>query len=123
MLEGLVADAGPREWSVYILRCGDGSYYTGIAKDVEARLSQHQAGKGAAYTKTHLPVALAYREDRFTRSGALIREAAIKSLGRPGKDLLVEGDAGRTRARKIKGAKHRVAGRRPRGSSGGAIGA
>ncbi|MBI5623375.1 MAG: GIY-YIG nuclease family protein [Elusimicrobia bacterium] len=97
MLEGLVLD-GPEEWSVYILRCGDGSFYTGIAKDVSARLARHQAGKGAAYTKTHLPVSLVHQEDRFTRSGALIREAKIKSLGRPAKDLLVMGGAGRPRA-------------------------
>ncbi|MBI5208353.1 MAG: GIY-YIG nuclease family protein [Elusimicrobia bacterium] len=90
-LEGPKGKRAPREWSVYILRCGDGSYYTGIAKDVEARLEKHNSGKGAAYTRTHRPVSLAYREDRFTRSGALIREAAIKSLGRPGKARLVGG--------------------------------
>ncbi|MBI4679466.1 MAG: GIY-YIG nuclease family protein [Elusimicrobia bacterium] len=95
MLDGLVIDEGPREWSVYVLRCGDGSYYTGIAKDVESRLSRHRAGKGAAYTKTHLPVALARREDGFTRSGALVREAAIKSMNRPAKDKLVARGRGR----------------------------
>jgi len=77
-----------REWSVYILRCGDGSLYTGIAKDVAARLERHGQGKGAAYTRSHLPVELLYREDRMTRSQALIREIQIKRLPRPAKEKL-----------------------------------
>jgi predicted GIY-YIG superfamily endonuclease len=80
---------GKKEWNVYILRCGDNSLYTGIAKNVEARLQQHQTGKGAAYTRTHLPVKLIYQENRMTRSGALIREAAIKRLPRLGKEKLL----------------------------------
>jgi predicted GIY-YIG superfamily endonuclease len=80
---------GKKEWSVYILRCGDNSFYTGIAKNIEARLAQHQKGKGAAYTRTHLPVELIYKEIGFTRSKALIREIAIKRLPRPGKEKLV----------------------------------
>ncbi|MGQ0645746.1 MAG: GIY-YIG nuclease family protein [Elusimicrobiota bacterium] len=78
-----------REWSVYILVCGDGSYYTGVAKDVERRLRFHNEGRGAAYTRSHLPVALAYRKKGFTRSQALIKEAAIKALPRAKKILLV----------------------------------
>jgi putative endonuclease len=77
------------EWSVYVLRCGDGSLYTGIAKDVAARLKQHLNGKGAAYTRTHLPVTLVYIESGFTRSEALIREATVKRLPRPHKEKLV----------------------------------
>jgi putative endonuclease len=46
----------PRLPWVYMLRCGDGSLYTGVAKDVSARLKQHQEGKGARYTRAHLPV-------------------------------------------------------------------
>src|ERR1700753_2908716 len=80
---------GKKEWSVYVLRCGDDSLYTGIAKDVNARLLKHQCGKGAAYTKTHLPVTLIYQENRMTRSAALIREAAIKRLPRSKKHALV----------------------------------
>lgn len=80
---------GPREWSVYVLRCGDGSLYTGIAKDVEARLKKHNSGKGAAYTRTHRPVELVYQESRFTRSQALVREAAVKSMPRPRKEKLI----------------------------------
>src|SRR5882762_11980045 len=81
--------SGKREWSVYILSCGDGSLYTGIAKDVEARLGQHQKGKGAAYTRTHLPVELIYQESRYSRSAALVREARVKSLPRPRKESLI----------------------------------
>ena len=80
---------GKKEWNVYILRCGDNTLYTGIAKNVGARLVQHQSGKGAAYTRTHLPVELIYQENGVTRSAALIREAAIKRLPRPKKEKLL----------------------------------
>src|ERR1700683_3451539 len=83
-------DGGEKDWCVYVLRCGDGSLYTGIAKDVEARLKQHNAGKGAAYTRSHLPVELAYHEVLFTRSQALIREAQVKRLSRARKEKLLK---------------------------------
>ena len=74
------------QWSVYMLLCGDGSLYTGIAKNVDLRLAKHRSGRGAAYTRTHLPVTLVYKEPALTRSPeALIREAAIKRLPRPQK--------------------------------------
>ncbi len=101
MLRGVDGD-GRREWSVYILRCGDGSLYTGIAKDVEARLAAHQAGRGAAYTRTHPPVALLYLENFMTRSEALVREAAIKRLPRRKKESLIDGAP---QARSAPGAK------------------
>ena len=99
-----MADTGALEWSVYVLSCGDGSLYTGIAKNVALRLAMHQKGRGAAYTRTHLPVALVYKEEAMTRSQALIREAAIKRLPRAKKKKLlsvgiperrVAGEAGR----------------------------
>lgn len=74
-----------RDWSVYVLRCGDGSLYTGIAKDVAARVKRHNGGKGAAYTRTRLPVKLLHCEGGLTRSEALIREARIKAMPRPRK--------------------------------------
>ena len=86
---GRMKKRGPREWSVYVLRCRDGSLYTGIAKDVEARLKKHNAGKGAAYTRTHRPVELVYEESRFTRSQALVREAVVKRMPRPRKEKLI----------------------------------
>ena len=79
---------GKKEWSVYILRCGDNTLYTGIAKNVQARFDQHQSGKGAAYTRTHRPVTLLYQETGMTRSTALVREAAIKRLPRRRKEEL-----------------------------------
>jgi len=79
---------GQPEWSVYIVRCGDDTLYTGIAKDVEQRLKKHNAGTGAAYTRTRGPVRLLYQENGFTRSGALVREAAIKRLPREKKETL-----------------------------------
>jgi predicted GIY-YIG superfamily endonuclease len=82
-------NSGKRNWSVYVLRCGDGTLYTGIAKDVETRLKQHGSGKGAAYTRTHLPVELVYQESRYTRSQALVREAAVKRLPRSRKERLI----------------------------------
>ena len=77
-------------WSVYMARCADGSLYTGIAKDARARLAAHNAGRGAAYTRSRRPVKLVHVEDGFTRSAALSREARIKALGRPGKLALLQ---------------------------------
>jgi len=90
---------GPKDWSVYVLRCAGGTLYTGIAKDVLARLRKHQSGKGAAYTRTHLPVELVYREDLMTRTEALIREALIKRLPKLKKEALISGRSGRPCAR------------------------
>jgi putative endonuclease len=79
-----------KEWSVYIARCVDGSLYTGIAKDVKARLAAHNSGRGAAYTRSRRPVKLARAWAGFTRSTALSREAQIKSLDRPDKLALLK---------------------------------
>ncbi len=78
-------------WSVYLLRCGDGTLYCGIAKDVGARLAQHRAGKGARYTKGRGPLELVHQERCADRSAALRREAAIKRLGRAAKLALIGG--------------------------------
>ena len=76
-------------WFVYMLRCGDGSLYTGCTDDVVRRLAVHQGGKGAKYTRSRLPVALAYQEELPDKSSALRREAAIKSLTRQQKMALI----------------------------------
>lgn len=78
-------------WSIYIARCADGTFYTGASNDVEARISAHNAGKGAKYTKARRPVVLAYREDYVTRGEALSREAQIKRYSRSEKMDLVTG--------------------------------
>ena len=67
-------------WYVYIVRCADQTLYTGIALNVDQRIEQHNAGKGAAYTRTRRPVALVHHETVPDRRAALRREAAIKRL-------------------------------------------
>lgn len=81
----------PADWSVYIVRCGDGSLYTGISKDVAARVRTHNDGRGAAYTRSRLPVRLLWAQNGHTRSSALSREAAVKRLPRPAKQALARG--------------------------------
>lgn len=81
-------DDGGVDWFVYILRCADGTLYTGITKDLQARLETHNAGRGGAYTRTHRPVTLLYSEPGYSRATALRREAQIKRLPRPRKELL-----------------------------------
>jgi putative endonuclease len=78
-------------WFVYILRCADGSLYTGITNDLPRRFKQHNDGTGARYTRTRRPVTLAYREECRDRSAALVRECAIKAYPRPRKQALVAG--------------------------------
>ena len=76
-------------WKLYILRCKDGSLYTGITTDVEKRLEAHRAGKGAKYTRGRGPLELVYREDCGTHSDALKRELEIKALPREKKLRLI----------------------------------
>lgn len=78
-------------WQVYVLRCGDGSLYTGIARDALARLRRHEAGKGARYTRGRGPLALVHLEPAASHGDALRREAAIRKLGRAGKEALISG--------------------------------
>ena len=77
-------------WSVYILRCADGTLYTGIAPDVEKRLQKHNEGKGAKYTRGRTPVELGYREELADRATASRREYQIKQLSRTEKLALIE---------------------------------
>ena len=76
-------------WYLYILRCRDGSLYTGITTDVEKRFEAHQSGKGAKYTRGRGPLELVYRETCGDHSAALKREAAIKRLTREQKQALI----------------------------------
>jgi putative endonuclease len=73
-------------WLVYILRCHDGSLYTGITNDLPKRLTAHAAGRALKYTRSRLPVRLAYSESQRSKSAALEREAAIKRLRRAEKE-------------------------------------
>ena len=77
-------------WKLYILRCGDGTLYTGITTDVEKRLEAHRTGKGAKYTRGRSPLELVYREECGDHSAALKRELEIKKLPREEKEKLIE---------------------------------
>lgn len=81
----------PSAWQVYILRCADGSLYTGIARDLERRIAEHNAdnGLGASYTRSRRPVVLVYAESAADRSSASKREYAIKQLSREQKLALI----------------------------------
>ena len=76
-------------WYLYILRCKDGTLYTGITTDVEKRFEAHQSGKGAKYTRGRGPLELVYREQCGTHSDALKRELAVKALTREQKQELI----------------------------------
>ena len=78
------------DWKLYMLRCGDGTYYTGIARDVEKRLETHRSGKGAKYTRGRGPLTLCYAENCGSHSDALKRELAVKALPRAEKQSLVK---------------------------------
>ena len=77
-------------WYLYILRCKDGSLYTGITTDVKKRLEAHQCGKGAKYTRGRGPLELVYSEECCDHSAALRREIEIKALSREEKLRLIQ---------------------------------
>lgn len=76
-------------WKLYILRCGDGSLYTGITTDVPKRLEAHRSGKGAKYTRGRAPLELVFSEECGSHSAALKRELEIKALSREEKLNLI----------------------------------
>lgn len=76
-------------WFVYLLRCGDGSLYTGISTDVAERLKRHRAGKGAAYTRSHLPVELVWKQRMGSESAARKREAKMKGWKKGEKEAFI----------------------------------
>lgn len=74
---------------LYILRCGDGTLYTGITNDLRRRLAAHRSGRGAKYTRGRGPLTLVYRETCPDRSAALRREREVKALPRKAKEDLI----------------------------------
>jgi predicted GIY-YIG superfamily endonuclease len=78
-----------RVWSVYLLRCADGTYYTGSTTDVAARAAAHNAGRGARYTSGRRPVEVVYQEACESKPAAFRREHALKRLTRSAKEALV----------------------------------
>ncbi len=85
-------------WTVYLLRCADNTLYTGIARDLARRVAQHDAGKGAKYTRGRGPVRVLWSESKRTQGAALRREAEIKGWRRAEKLRLAK--AARARSRK-----------------------
>jgi predicted GIY-YIG superfamily endonuclease len=79
---------------VYLLRCADGSLYTGIAKDLEKRLAQHRSGRASRYTRARLPVELVWSREVDSWSAALREELRIKGLSRSAKEALAGEGAG-----------------------------
>ena len=76
-------------WYVYILKCNDGTLYTGITNDLDKRVYSHNKGTGAKYTKTRLPVVVVYHEEATDRSEASKREYQIKKLSKLAKENLI----------------------------------
>lgn len=79
-----------KQWQLYILKCADGSLYTGITNNLERRLAAHKAGKGAKYTRGRAPLKLVYTKRFKTKSAALKAELQIKSLTRAAKLKLID---------------------------------
>ncbi|MFH1711611.1 MAG: GIY-YIG nuclease family protein [Patescibacteria group bacterium] len=73
-------------WIIYILRCRNGSLYTGITKDLERRVDQHNAGTGAKYTNANRPCKLVWSQNGFSESGAKKEEARIKKMTKKEKE-------------------------------------
>jgi putative endonuclease len=95
-------DPGPQEpWYLYVVECRDGSLYTGVTKDIERRLAEHNAGKASRYTRARRPVTLRYQECCPDRTTALLRECAVKALSREAKESLIAHPA-RRRARPLR---------------------
>lgn len=76
-------------WVCYLLRCADNTFYCGITNDLEKRISAHNAGEGAKYTRGRLPVSVVYSESCADKSAALKRELQIKRMPRSDKQALL----------------------------------
>ena len=87
----------PCSWFVYILKCGDGTLYTGITNDLARREAQHNSGTASRYTRSRRPVKIIYQEPCRNRSAALKKEYAVKSLTRKGKEDYIDRHAEKPR--------------------------
>jgi predicted GIY-YIG superfamily endonuclease len=83
---------GYKMFWVYILRCADGSYYTGHTDNLKMRIGQHQAGECAGYTVTRLPLEFVWSQEFLTREEALSAERQIKGWSRKKKEAMIQGD-------------------------------
>jgi putative endonuclease len=98
---------------VYIVRCADGTLYTGYARDPIARVETHNRGRGARYTRGRSPVRLVYSEACASHGDALRRELAVKRLSRAKKETLVAASRKRRRRQLTPKASRTLPGRRP----------
>ncbi len=89
MVSGMKKDETEQPWHLYILRCKNGSLYTGVTNDLDRRYKMHQDGKAAKYTRTRRPVELVYSETCLGRREALVRECEIKEYSKKKKEELV----------------------------------
>jgi putative endonuclease len=80
-----------RAW-LYILKCADGSYYTGSTNNLPLRLAQHQEGESSVYTRSRLPVELVYTQEFSSEHEAFLRERQVKGWSRAKKEALIRGD-------------------------------
>lgn len=94
--------SGAPLWSLYILMCRDGSFYTGVTTDIGRRFREHQEGRASRFTRARRPVVLVYLEECGSRSRALTRECAVKAMGRQAKRDLVAGGSRGARPRRQK---------------------
>ena len=83
-----------QKWYIYILKCSDDSFYTGITTDLKERIKRHNSGDGAKYTRTRRPVNLIYARKIDSKSEAKRKEIEIKSLSRENKERLIKGSGG-----------------------------
>jgi putative endonuclease len=79
-----------RTWHVYLLRCADGTLYTGVTTDPDRRLAEHNRGTASRYTRGRRPVEMVHREACGNRSEALRREAAVKGMSRVDKLCIIK---------------------------------
>jgi len=84
-----MAETTNKAWFLYLVRCADGSLYTGITNNVTRRCQQHNAGTASRYTRSRLPVELIYQESHASQGLALKRELAVKAMSREEKESLV----------------------------------
>ncbi len=80
-----------KPWYLYLVRCGDGTLYTGISNDVDRRLAAHAAGRGARYLRGRGPLTLARKVRVGSHGDALTAERRVKRLGRDRKEKLIQG--------------------------------
>lgn len=89
-------------WLLYILKCSDGTFYTGITNDIEQRIDKHNSGRASRYTRSRLPAALIYKEGCGNKSSALKKECRIKALSRKEKEKYLANKSGLAAKRRRK---------------------